>query len=129
MTRHRLITRIGLCVALFTMTVGCTTAKFLEKNVGQAIPVAALPIAIFALLDAYYLGLERGVRNTYAAFVEAVRSEAHPDAMPNSAAGRVYSYGMVQTETSLSACLRSGSIWVFYLSLLGLLVLVSLVRT
>lgn len=106
---------VTLTAALLVLT--------LEKGIGVAMPVAALPIFIFALLDAYYLSLERRTRNLYVAFADKVRGQA----TPGSAEALLFSFGPTHRDTSIVACLGSGSVWIFYLGLLILAVAAFLV--
>ena len=99
---------VTLTAALLVLT--------LEKGIAVAMPVAALPIVIFALLDTYYLCLERRTRKLYIAFADKVRGDVEPD----SAAALVFSFGATKTDASFRACLGSGSVWIFYLGLLVL---------
>lgn len=97
---------VTLTAALLVLT--------LEKGIAVAMPVAALPIMIFALLDTYYLSLERRTRNIYITFADKVRG----DVVPDSAEAVLFSFGRTQTNASFRACLSSGSVWIFYLGLL-----------
>ena len=97
---------VTLTAALLVLT--------LEKGIAVAMPVAALPIIIFALLDSYYLSLERRTRNLYIAFADKVRG----DAAAGSAEALLFSFGRTHTNASFGTCLRSGSVWIFYLGLL-----------
>ena len=99
---------VTLTAALLVLT--------LEKGIAVAMPVAALPIVIFALLDTYYLCLERRTRNIFIAFANKVRGDVEPD----SAEALVFSFGATKTDASFRACLASGSVWIFYLGLLVL---------
>ena len=52
-------------------------------------------ILVFAFLDAYYLSLERQVRNTYIAFADSLREEASK----TTPIALVYSFGSTKTDT------------------------------
>ena len=99
---------VTLTAALLVLT--------LDKGIAVAMPVAALPIVIFAALDTYYLSLERRTRNVYIAFADKVRGDVDPD----SAAALLFSFGATKTDPSFLACLGSKSVWIFYLGLLAL---------
>ena len=75
--------------------------------------LALAPVALFLLLDAYYLALERAFRNSYAAFVAKLHSG-------DLAATKLY----VVKPTGMGArlvwaCLRSFSVWLFYAVLIA----------
>lgn len=80
--------------------------------------IALLPTILFLMLDAYYLAMEKGFRNSYNEFVKKVHfGSLTPDDL--------YS---VRPEKSMSKlqveALRSVSVWGFY-SFLGVMILVA----
>lgn len=113
-TVSRLAGNSAQCKTWAVTLTAALLALTLEKGIAVAMPVAALPIVIFALLDTYYLSLERRTRNLYIAFADKVRG----DVVPESAEALLFSFGRTQTNVTFRACLRSGSVWIFYLGLL-----------
>ena len=79
--------------------------------------LALAPVALFLLLDAYYLALERAFRNSYAAFVAKLHDE-------NLAAANLYVVKPMGMGVRLvGACLRSFSVWLFYAVLIATIAL------
>ena len=113
-TVSRLAGNSAQCKTWAVTLTAALLALTLEKGIAVAMPVAALPIVIFALLDTYYLSLERRTRNLYIAFADKIRG----DVVPESAEALLFSFGRTQTNVTFRACLRSGSVWIFYLGLL-----------
>ena len=115
-TISRLAGNSAQCKTWAVTLTAALLALTLENGIRVAMPVATLPIVIFALLDAYYLQLERKTRNLYIAFANKVRGEAEP----GSAMALMFSFGATKTDVSLAACMKSGSVSIFYLGLLTL---------
>ncbi len=115
-TVSRLAGNSAQCKTWAVTLTAALLALTLEKGIAVAMPVAALPIVIFALLDTYYLSLERRTRNLFIAFANEVRG----DVEAGSAEALLFSFGRTQINTSFSDCLKSGSVWIFYLGLLVL---------
>ena len=99
----------GWSVALGSVIVGLT-AKDAQP---QLAVIALLPVVVFCVLDAYFLGLERGFRDLYERFV------AGP-AAPNRPA--LYSMAFDTTKTSTFAALGSRSVWAVH----GVVVVIAL---
>ncbi len=79
--------------------------------------LALAPVALFWLLDAYYLALERALRKSYEAFV----SKLHAG---NLATADLYRVKPTKMSARLfAACIRSFSVWLFYVVLLVTIVL------
>lgn len=124
-TVSRLAGNSAQCKTWAVTLTAALLALTLEKGIAVAMPVAALPIVVFGLLDTYYLSLERRTRNLYVAFADRVRGDVEPD----TAEALLFSFGATQTDASFLSSLRSGSIWIFYLGLLLLAVAAFLVST
>ncbi len=79
--------------------------------------LAVLPILVFAILDVYYLALEKGFVAAYNAFIQKLhnRTLAHSDLYSLTPTGYT-------TERQVEA-LKSFSVWGFYLPLLVLALL------
>lgn len=81
--------------------------------------LAALPTLLFLHLDAYYLAMEKGFRNSYKGFVEKIHNEV---LVPED----LYSVEPTGGASKLQwEALRSLSVWGFYLALV---ILVGLTR-
>ena len=79
--------------------------------------LALAPVALFLLLDAYYLALERAFRKSYEAFV----AKLHEGGLEP---GDLYAVKPVGMSIRLvGACLRSFSVWLFYAVLIATIVL------
>jgi len=76
--------------------------------------IAVFPTVLFAALDAYYLALEKGFRNSYNSFVKKLHSGT---LLPED----LYSVVPVGNHTQLQIqALRSFAIWGFYIPLITL---------
>ena len=79
--------------------------------------LALAPVALFLLLDAYYLALERAFRTSYEAFV----AKLHKGSLEPDALYAVKPIGM--GVRLVGACLRSFSVWLFYAVLIATIAL------
>jgi len=79
--------------------------------------IAMLPTIIFAALDAYYLALEKGFRNSYNDFIVKLHSKSliETDLFSVAPQGNM---SRLQWES-----FKSFSVWGFYLSLFVLIVI------
>lgn len=87
--------------------------------------VALVPAALFCLLDAYYLGLERAFRQSYNNFVAALHSGTLEELS-------LFDVRPTHSDfTSRRACLASPSIWPFYptLAIIAVVITVILILT
>ena len=79
-----------------------------DKGKPQYALLALIPTVLFLFLDAYYLGLERGFRNAYTAFIAKLhRGALHPEDL----------FVVVPQGGILClffSALRSFSVWPFY---------------
>lgn len=76
--------------------------------------IALIPIALFLILDAYYLALEKGFRNSYNEFIDKL----HGDGVKSSDLYAVVPSGKL--VVLLGESLISFSIWLFYLTLFAM---------
>ncbi len=86
-----------------------------EKGKPQFAWLALIPTLLFFILDAYYLGLERGFRNAYNNFIKKWHEQTlRPDdlfvVVPQGG-----------TFWLFLAALRSFSVWPFYVTLAGMI--------
>ena len=86
-----------------------------DKGKPQFAWLALIPTLLFFILDAYYLGLERGFRNAYNNFIkklheEALRTDDLFVVVPQGRALRLF-----------FTALLSFSVWPFYLTLAGMI--------
>lgn len=103
------------CITLISAVIVFAT----DKGKPDAIWMALIPIILFFVLDAYYLGLERKYRNIYNEFVNKLHANKveekdiflmTPPATPN-------------TITSTLRASTSISVWMFYVLIIVLLVI------
>lgn len=105
------------CKAWCVSLVAAVLVIVSDKGNSQFALISLLPIFVFASLDAYYLALEKGFRNSYNDFI----SKLHGKTLLES---DLYSVAPKGGITSLQIeAYKSFSIWGFYVSL-GLLVLI-----
>ena len=79
-----------------------------EKSKPQYALLALVPTILFFVLDAYYLGLERGFRNAYNSFIRKLHNQA---LQPEDLFVVVPKGGLVRLFIS---SLASFSVWPFY---------------
>ena len=95
------------CVAL----VSAILVVLADKGTPELVWIAVVPVGLFFLLDAYYLGLERRFRNLYNIFIKKLHNDSAvvEDAFIASPPGG--------TRATISATIRamsSFSVWPFY---------------
>lgn len=95
------------CIAL----VSAILVVIADKGIPELVWITIVPVSLFFLLDAYYLGLERRFRNLYNSFIKKLHNDSAviEDAFIVSPPGG--------TRTTLSATVRamgSFSVWPFY---------------
>jgi hypothetical protein len=103
----------SLCLAI----VSAILVVVADKEKPLLIWVAVVPIVMFMSVDAYYLGLERGFRQSYNRFID----ELHSGACHYSSLYAVELTGQVGVLTF--GAMGSFSVWPFYGTLLALLAL------
>lgn len=97
-----------------TIVAGVASLSFCEINV-WVLGLSFFPVVLFALLDIYYLSLERKYRYLY----EQVRTDEH-----------AVDFSMKLTEDNKAACARvcdcikSPSVWLFYPAMVAILAVV-----
>lgn len=95
----------------WTITIAVAMLSFAPKNqMGLFIPVVLFPSIGFALLDAYYLQLERKYRRLY----DIVRAKKDEEIDFCLTIGKECD----DSTTKYAKCLFSKSIWIFYLAIL-----------
>lgn len=101
-----------------TIVAGIATLSYNEVNT-WVLGLSFVPVILFALLDIYYLRLEKQYRFLY----EQVRNDTHEIdfsmELPkdNKAA-----------ESRIWDCLKSPSIWLFYPTMLAILIIVLMLK-
>ena len=101
-----------------TIVAGISTLTYCEIN-STILALSFLPVLLFALLDIYYLKLEKKYRFLY----NKVRTDEHP-----------VDFSMELTKDNKSAesrivdCIKSPSIWLFYPAMIGILIAVYVLK-
>ena len=111
----------GNCKTWCVSLVSAVLVLGIDKDKPQVCAVGLVPVLLFAYLDAYYLRLERGYRETYNRFVQTLRQEESTDADIRAA---LFTLTPTPTKESWFVPFRSASIAPFYLILLFVLALV-----
>jgi hypothetical protein len=86
-----------------------------DKGKPQFVWIALIPTLLFFVLDAYYLALEKGFRNSYNSFIEKL----HEKGLRASDLYVVVPEGSLLKLTLMSAF--SFSVWPFYITLLAMI--------
>lgn len=104
------------CKAWCITIVSAILVIIADKGKPNLAALAFLPTLLFAALDAYYLALEKGFRNSYNAFIDKLHSGklSPEDLYAMNPKGNVKN---LQLEA-----LRSFSVWGFYVSLIALII-------
>jgi hypothetical protein len=71
----RMATNSSSCKTLCVTLVSAIVVIVADKGKPNFAGIALLPIILLGLLDAYYLGLEQGFRNTYNEFVKKMQAD------------------------------------------------------
>jgi hypothetical protein len=88
-----------------------------DKGKPQFALIALIPTILFLALDAYYLALEKGFRNSYNNFIRKIHDGS-------ATADDLYSVAPSGNQTSLQIeALKSFSVWGFYFTLIGMIFL------
>lgn len=96
------------CIAL----VSAILVVIADRDIPHLVWIALVPIVLFSVLDAYYLGLERVFRGSYNTFIEKLH---HGDIRIEDIYVITPSEGSGATFKSTLGAVRSFSIWPFYL--------------
>jgi hypothetical protein len=91
-----------------------------EKAEARYAWIALLPVILFGLLDAYYLGQERAFRASYNQFVESLHSG---EATAKNNLYRISPPRGTSVTTLVLQAMTSFAIYPFYLTLLGMVAL------
>ncbi len=109
---ERMASNSNSCKAWCISLVSAILVIVADKDKPNLAALAVPPVVIFGILDAYYLGLENGFRNSYNAFIDKLH------------AGRLLPtdmYTMRPTGKTTAKALGSVSVWGFYISLLAII--------
>lgn len=110
----RMATNSTSCKTWCITIVSAILVIVADKGKPDSAWIALFPAILFAGLDAYYLALEKGFRNSYNQFIEKLHT------------GQLTTedlYSVTPTGSSLDlqvAALKSFSVWGFYLPLVAL---------
>lgn len=118
---QRMATNSSSCKAWCVTLVSAVLVIVADKGKPQYAWIAMLPTVVFGGLDAYYLAMEKGFRNSYRNFVSRLhgKSLTLTDLYSVAPAGSML---RLQWES-----LTSFSVWGFYLSLAALIVITKLI--
>jgi hypothetical protein len=111
-------TNSSSCKAWCVGLVSAIAVVVAEASRVGLLVVAAIPIVLFGLLDAYYLGLERRFRGSYERFVRKLHSGT---AQVDDAFVIAPKQPLSATAQEALGALTSFSIWPFYIGLALLL--------
>lgn len=108
---QRMASNSAACKTWCITLVSAILVMIVDKGKEEFIYLGLFPIIIFALLDMYYLGLERAFKDTYDQFIYKLHSNI-------LVIDDLYMIKPTDRNTcSLMKCGASPSIWIFYLSL------------
>ncbi len=112
---QRMASNSTSCKAWCVTLVSAILVIVADKGKPEYAWIALLPTVVFAALDAYYLALEKGFRNSYNSFVKKLHTKklTAEDLYSVLPSGNL---SKLQVES-----LKSFSVWGFYISLLVLI--------
>ena len=112
---QRMASNSTSCKAWCVTLVSAVLVIVADKGKPEYAWIALLPTVVFAALDAYYLALEKGFRNSYNSFVKKLHTKqlTAEDLYSVLPSGNL---SKLQIES-----LKSFSVWGFYISLLVLI--------
>jgi hypothetical protein len=128
------------CKSLCITLVSAIAVVSVDKDKSAFVGVAIVPILLFFLLDAYYLGLEQGFRCTYNEFVKRVQDGVATNSdlfvlMPKRIVQRSQANGLTTKEIQkfnpvlgTLAAISSFAVYPFYLTLLVVLLSVRFLK-
>ena len=115
---QRMATNSAGCKTWCITIVSAILVVVADKQNPNLAWIAVFPTVLFAALDAYYLALEKGFRNSYNSFIRKLHNGT-------LAAEDLYSIFSIGSQSRLQLeALKSFSIWGFYLPLIILAVVV-----
>jgi hypothetical protein len=117
---NRMATNSASCKAWCITLVSAIIVVVADKGKAGYLTIAVFPIILFFVLDAYYLGLERGFRKTYNEFV----GKLHESEVAASDLF-VVSPGFRTNVANVVQALWSASVWPFYGLLVAMLLAVA----
>ena len=118
---QRMASNSSSCKAWCITLVSAILVMIADKGKPQYAVIAFIPTILFFILDAYYLTLERMFRKSYNSFVEKLHSG-------NITASDLYAMspsGSLAKDVFKS--FLSFSIWPFYLTLLGMILITKII--
>lgn len=114
---QRMASNSASCKSWCITLVSAILVIVADKGNPQYSLIAVIPTVLFLILDTYYLALERMFRQSYNAFIEKLHSGkvVAPDLYAVVPSGSIFS--------TFFASLLSFSIWPFYLTLIGMVLI------
>lgn len=112
---QRMAVNSSACKTWCVTLVAAVLVIVADKGKPEYAWIALLPTVVFAALDAYYLAMEKGFRNSYNSFITKLHRKTlkEDDLYSVLPSGRVFD---LQYEA-----LKSFSVWGFYLSIIVLI--------
>lgn len=111
---QRMAANSSSCKAWCITLVSAILVIVADKGKPDYAWIAILPAVIFSALDAYYLALEKGFRNSYNEFI----SKLHRDVLTDKDLYSVMPSGGMSSR--LFESFKSPSVWGFYLALIAM---------
>lgn len=119
----RLAANSASCKAWCIALVSALAVVAAESNNIDLLLVASLPIFLFGMLDAYYLGLERRFRRSYETFVRKLHGGS---AKVDDAFAIAPDFLLRGLLAEALEALASFSIWPFYLGMAAILIILGM---
>jgi hypothetical protein len=118
---QRMASNSSTCKAWCITLVSAILVIVADKDKPDYAYIALMPTFVFAMLDAYYLALEKAFRNSYNDFISKLHSKSLTEI-------DLYSVTPKGDMSNLQlASLKSFSIWGFYVSLTVLIFITKLI--
>ena len=117
----RMATNSSSCKTWCVTLVSAIVVIIADKGKPNYVWISAVPIALFVLLDSYYLSLERHFREIYNEFVSKLHFEK---ATVNDVFYVAPKKGVLTTSREILAAFGSFAVWPFYVLLAVMLLIV-----
>lgn len=121
---NRMASNSAACKTWCITLVSAIIVVLIDKDKGQYIYVAIAPSILFALLDSYYLAMEKSFRDRYNSFIKKLHT-----GIVDKKDLFVVSPEVAVKSSQIKDSIKSISIYPFYLALIALIIVIGFVAS
>lgn len=121
---NRMASNSASCKSWCITLVSAIIVILIDKNKGQYILIAIAPTVLFLILDSYYLAMEKSFRDIYNTFIKKLHG-----GLVEKKDLFVISPESAVTAIEIGKSIKSFSVYPFYLVLLVMICLISLITS